>query len=46
MDIGNIPEKEFRVKIIKMIKELKRRIESQNEKLEVLNKELENIKNN
>ena len=29
-----------------MIKEIKRRMDAQSEKLEVLNKELENIKNN
>ena len=32
--------------IAKMIKEIKRRMDAQSEKLEVLNKELENIKNN
>ena len=39
-------EKEFKVMILKMIKEIKRRIDEQNKKLEVFNKESENIKNN
>ena len=46
METGNLPENEFRVVIIKMIKELGRRMDAQSEKLEVFNKELENIKNN
>ena len=45
MEIANLPEKEFRVMIVKMIKEL-RRMDAQSKKLEVFNKELENIKNN
>ena len=44
VEIGNLPEKEFRVMIIKVMKELRRRMDAQNEKLEVFNKELENIK--
>ena len=44
VEIGNLPEKEFRVMIIKVMKELGRRMDAQNEKLEVFNKELENIK--
>ena len=32
--------------MVKMIRELTRRMDAQNEKLEVFNKELENIKNN
>ena len=43
MEIGNLPEKEFRVVIVKMIKELGRRMDTQSEKLKVFNKELENI---
>ena len=46
MEKGNLPKREFRVVIAKMIKEIKRRMDAQSEKLEVLNKELENIKNN
>ena len=43
--IVNLPKKEFRVMVIKMIKELRGRMNAQSEKLEVF-KELENIKNN
>ena len=46
VEIGSLPEKEFRVIIIKMIRELGKRREVQSQKLEFLNKELENIKNN
>ena len=46
MEIGNLPEKELRVMTVKMIKELWRRMNAQSEKLEVLNKEVENIRNN
>ena len=46
MEIGNLLEKAFMVIIVKMIKELGRRMDTHNEKLEVFNKELENIKNN
>lgn len=45
MEIGNLPETEFRVMIIKMIKELKRRMDAQTEKLEVFKKVLENTTN-
>ena len=31
MDIGNLPEKEFRVMIVKMIKEFRRRIDASKE---------------
>ena len=43
VEIGNLPKKEFRVVIVKMIKELGRRMDTQSEKLKVFNKELENI---
>ena len=44
---GNLPEREFRVMIVKMIQELRKRMDAQSKKLqEVFNKELENIKNN
>ena len=39
VETGNLPEKEFRVMILKMIKELGRRMDAQSEKLEVFNKE-------
>ena len=44
MELGNPLEKEFRVVIVKMIKELGRRMDIQGEKLEVFNKELKNIR--
>ena len=43
VDIGNLPEKEFRVTIVKMIQDLGKRIEAQMEKVqEMFNKDLEN----
>ena len=36
--MGNLPEKEFKVMIIKMFKELRRRLDEQSEKLEVFNR--------
>ena len=41
-----IPDREFKVMIIKMFKELRRRLDEQSEKLEVFNKEFKNIKKN
>ena len=46
MEVDNLPKKEFRVMIMKMIKELKNRMDSQSGKLKVFNKELENVENN
>ena len=46
VEIGNLSKKDFTVMILKMIKEHLRRMEAQSEKLEVLNKESENIKKN
>ena len=47
VEIGNLLEKEFWVMIVKMIQELRKRMDAQSKKLqEVFNKELENIKNN
>ena len=46
VEIGNLPKKEFRVMIIKVIKELGRRMYAQSKKLEAFNKKIENIKNN
>ena len=46
VETGNLPEKEFTVMTVKMIKEHARRMDAQREKLEVFSKELENIKNN
>ena len=45
-EIGNLPEKEFRVMIVKMIQKLRNRMEAQIEKIqEMFNKDLEEIKN-
>ena len=45
-EIGNLPEKEFRVMIVKMIQNLRKRIEAQIQKTEeMFNKELEDLKN-
>ena len=44
--IGNLPEKEFRVMIVKMIQNLGNRMEAWIEKIqEMFNKELEELKN-
>ena len=40
MEIGNLPKKDFRVMITKMIQEIEKRMDAQNKKLqEVHNKE-------
>ena len=45
-EIGNLPEKEFRVMIVKMIQNLRNRMEAQIEKIqEMFNKDLEKVKN-
>ena len=45
-EIGNLPEKEFRVMIVKMIQNLGNRMEAWIEKIqEMFNKELEELKN-
>ena len=45
-DIGNLPEKEFRVMIVKMIQNLRNRMEARVEKIqEVFNRDLEELKN-
>ena len=46
MEIDNLPDKEFKVMFIKMLKELMRRWYKQSEMFKVLNKQLETIKNN
>ena len=46
MEIGDLPKKEFRIMIVKMMKELRRRMDAQSTKLEVFNKDLGNIKSN
>ena len=46
MEIGNTPEKEFKIVIVKMIQDPRERIEAKNEKmLEMLTKDLEELKN-
>ena len=44
MEIGNLPEKEFRVMIVKMIHELGRRMDSQSEKLREIFNRVRNYK--
>ena len=45
MEIGNLPEKEFRM-IVKMIQDLGKRMEAKIEKMqEMFNKDLEELKN-
>ena len=46
VEICNLPDKKFKIMIVKMFKGLGRRLDEQIEKLNVLNKELENIKKN
>lgn len=46
MEIHGLIEKEFKVPIVKMTKELGRRMTQQREKLGLSNKELENTNNN
>ena len=44
-EIGNLPEKEFRVMTVKIIQDLRKRMETQNKKLqEMFNQELEDLK--
>ena len=46
MEIGNLPEKEFRIMIVKMIQDLGKRMETKNEKMQgMFNKDLEELKN-
>ena len=45
VEIGNLPKKDFRVMRIKMIQELRKRMEAQTKKKqEIFNKELEDLK--
>ena len=45
-EIGNLPEKEFRVMIVNMIHNLRNRMETWNERIqEMFNKDLEELKN-
>ena len=46
VEIGNLPEKEFRIMIVKMIQDLGKRMEAKIEKMqEMFNKDLEELKN-
>ena len=46
MDIGNLPEKEFRIIIVKMIQDLGKRMEAKIEKMqEMFTKDPEELKN-
>ena len=46
VEIGNIPEKEFRIMVVKMIQDLGKRMEAKIEKMqEMFNKDLEELKN-
>ena len=46
VDIANLPEKGFKVIIVKMVKEFRRIMDEHREKLEVFSKELESVKHN
>ena len=43
-EIGKLPEKEFRVLIVKMIQNLENRMEKMQESINIFNKDLEEIK--
>ena len=46
VEIGNHPEKEFRIMIVKMIQDLGKRMEAKTQKMkEMFNKDLEELKN-
>ena len=46
VEIGNLPEKEFRIMTVKMIQDLGKRMEVKIEKMqEMFNKDLEELKN-
>ena len=45
VEIGNLPEKEFRIMIVKMIQDLGKRMEANSEKMqEMFNKDLEELR--
>ena len=46
VEIDNLLSRKFKVMIVKMFKQLRTKLDEQIEKLEVFNKELENIKKN
>ena len=43
MEVSNLPDKEFKVMVVKMLTEFRRRMEAHNEKF---NTELDNIRKN
>ena len=46
MEVGNLPEKELRIMIVKMIQDLGKRMEAKIEKMqEIFNKDIEELKN-
>ena len=46
VEMGNLQEKELRIMIVKMIQDLRKRMEAKIEKMqEMLNKDLEELKN-
>ena len=46
VEIGNLPEKEFRIMIVKMIQDLRKRMVAKIKKMqEMFNKHLEELKN-
>ena len=45
VEIGNLPEKEFRIMVVKMIQDLEKRMEAKIKKIqEMFNKHLEELK--
>ena len=46
VEIGNLPEKKFRIMIVKVIQDLRKRMEAKMEKIqEIFNTDLEELKN-
>ena len=46
VEIGNLPEKEFRIMVVKMIQDLRKRTEAKIEKMqEMFNNDLEELRN-
>ena len=46
VEVGNVPEKEFRITIVKMIQDLGKRMEAMIDKMQkMFNKDLEELKN-
>ena len=46
IEIGNVPEKDFRIMIVKMFQDLEKRVEAETEKMqEIFNQDLGELKN-